>query len=83
MSDKSEAISFRVTPEMRDQLNDWAEKNGYSGEADALRGMIRSTVMGEQMLEEFEQDEEIMAKLSHIEEEIEERNRPLWERLFG
>ena len=83
MTKKSETISFRVTEETRDEIETWAENNGYSGEADALRGMIRTVVLDDEMIQDFKNSEEIMEKLEQLEEEIREYNRPLWVRLFG
>lgn len=82
MAKKSETISFRVTEEMRDEIETWAEQHGFSGEADAMRGMIRTIVLDDEMIQDFKNSDEIMQKLECLEAEIKKANRPLWSRLF-
>lgn len=82
MSDKTETISIRVTPEMATALDEWSEENGYDGRADAIRGLIRQICIGEANLHEYEHKDEVLEKLDEIKHHIREYNRPLWERLW-
>jgi Arc/MetJ-type ribon-helix-helix transcriptional regulator len=85
MTDKSETISFRVTPEMRTAVNEFAKEQGYGSEADAMRGLIRRNLLFEETLgEAFDEEakEEILAKLDEIQEEMEKDSGPFWKRLF-
>jgi tRNA U34 5-methylaminomethyl-2-thiouridine-forming methyltransferase MnmC len=80
--DKSEAISFRVTPKKRKQIKQWAEEHGLT-EADALRQMVDNTLYDQERLDEIQADEELKERLDEIEEHIRELDRSWWERIFG
>lgn len=80
--DKSEAISFRVTPKKRKQIEQWAEEHGLT-EADALRQMVDNTLYDQERLDEIQADEELKERLDEIEEHIRELDRSWWERIFG
>lgn len=71
-----------MTPEMREELQRWQEREGYSSEADAIRGMIRTVAMGDEMIQEFRDRDEVMDKLRAIEDDIKELHEPFWYRLF-
>lgn len=81
MTDKTETISIRVTPEMREDLNQWCEENGYS-EAEGVRELIRRAIQGQETLEEIKGHDEIMKRLECIEKEIKEIDTSLWGQLF-
>lgn len=80
--DKSEAISFRVTPPKREQINKWADEHGLT-EADAIRRMIDMALYEQERLDEIRADEELKERLDEIEGHIRELDTTWWERIFG
>ena len=82
MPDKTETISFRVTPQKRKEINDWADEHGLT-EADAVREMINRTLYDQRKLGEIQRDEELKQKLEEMEDSIRELDTAWWKRLFS
>jgi Arc/MetJ-type ribon-helix-helix transcriptional regulator len=82
--EKSEVVTVRFPPSLRERLEEWRDRHGYSSEADAVRAMVRAVTTSEAVVDEMNARDDVMKRLDEIEAKIEEAdNRSILDRLFS
>lgn len=79
MSEKSETLSIRITPELRDAIGEQADEQGLS-KADYVREVLRGAAIETELSKDELKDmvdtlEEISASVDALEERL---DRPFW-----